>query len=522
MSWARADVTLHSPGLSRKLLAPLSTARFLISIIMQSWTTQLNSQKLPTCSGAFFSRLASSAACFLYLSCVVVGFNAFASQTLVCCILRSSRLDGTIYDKKWVTGEGGAFGGLAGDAKVYPQLATMNHTTDATIGHYIYWPKRYVNLQDSPVAYYVQQYHPADIVLNTDDTNVVNNVSNSINGMFDGTGQPTAPQRAAINSLSVSLDGDDTPVITATTFPFGRAQGNSVSTADSSGNPIISYPDSTGYVPGYEPIGPDGTYQPVYYDLNCTSGGYALRLSNLESVSGNNSLTYDTNTGFYSLHIPDYSTQLTAIRSDLQTIANKEFVIDNIRLELPPDFEVNVPAPEVTVNPQVTVNPTVTVTPDVTVNVNAPNQNEIKVAIDNSTVVNAIRHLNSEIDVDLHDLKNDLIEDYFYASDFNTSAMSMSNEEQSLVDIANGWNTQIPVISNACDIALGAAFGNIPTIPPSNDIPLTDINVLGFNVVIDWSPYREHFRWLRAFCLMLEVVWFLNSLWKIAIQAMAV
>lgn len=457
---------------------------------------------------------------FLYF--VGVGFNSYASVTLYCRVLRT-RPDNTMVDRKWATAENGGLGGLAGDVMVYPQLAPMSHATATGVSGHLYWPSRYGPQSNSPVVYNVQAGAP-NIVIPDDRTNQIDNIVNTIEHNF-----PTAANRCAINSISVSFDSEGTPVISATTYNLGyKVAGTGVSTSDASGNAIISYPDSTGFVPGYEPIGPDGSFVPVYYDPNQVSNGYALRLNSLESIAGNKTLSFDSDTGLYSFEVPDYSTQLQAIQLDLNKIANKELVIDNIRLELPPDFDINVPPPEVTVNPQVTVNPTVTVTPDVTVNVTAPSQNDITVAIDSSSIVNAINDASWENWTQLGDIETntgnlfDYIQPSDVVSDFDTSTLTLSQEEQGLINIVEGWNTQIPVISNACDFALNSIFGSIPTIPPADLSRIVDLNALGFRFVIDLSPYSSYFIFLRAFCLLLEVIWFINSIWRAAIQTLQV
>ena len=452
----------------------------------------------------------------MFLCFVGVGSNVLASKTIYCRALRDYR-DNTMYDRKWATAEGGGLGGHDGDCLLFPQLSPMRYTSNSPNYGFRYWPSRYSSESLSPIVYTVQAMTATSITVDNQHTNQIDNIINTLNSTFS-----TSAQRAAVNSISLSYLSDGTPVINTTTYDYGyKVAGKGVATSDSNGNPIIAYSDSTGYASGYEPIGSDGSFVPVFYDLNHISNGYALRLNSLENVSSS-SLTFDSITGQYSFDYPDYSPQLNLIQSDLHTLANKEFVVDNIRLELPSDFEVNIPPPQVTVNPEITVNPpSVTVTPEVTVNVTSPNQNDITVAIDNSDVVNSIKDLNSDLLESTIDF-TDLYQSSYSVDDFNTTVGQLTQEEQGIIDIVNGWNTQIPVISNACNVAFNAAFGSVPSIPPSNLVPISGINLFGFDVTIDLRPYQSMFVWFRAFVLMLEVVWFIDSMWRTCVNALKV
>lgn len=239
-------------------------------------------------------------------------------------------------------------------------------------------------------------------------------------------------------------------------------------------------------------------------------------------------MSYDSTTGLYSISVPDYSTAIAGIARDVEAIRNNPFLVDLSGVEIPPPVvtvnpEVTV-TPDVTVNPQVTVNPTVTVTPDVTVNVN-PNvelPSTLNVGLTDEGYQDVVDIIDeSQLSEYVRNLSNAFTTPST-VQDFDTSEHQYTQEEQSLLDVVNGWNTQIPVISNACNVAFNTAFGSIPSIPASNLVPISGINILGFNIVIDLRPYATMFAWFRAFVLMLEVVWFIDAMWRTCVNAFKV
>lgn len=439
----------------------------------------LNFKQSSIWAASLSSRLVLSAAFFLLAFFVVGGSEA---ATLYCRQLQSYRSDGTVYARRWVTLANGGNGGREGDYKVYPFLADCNYSSSG--GNFYYWPKSFSSSEASPILYTVKAVSSLNISNLPGDK--IDNVASAIGDRFFNF-----DESAAISAIGVTFDPESgDPIINVTTYSLGRKLGSGVVTMDHDGHRKVSYADSTGFVPGYIQ-NTDGSFRQVWYDIHST-GNYALMLDSLNNIS-TQSLQYDDSTGQYSFVQPDYGPQLSAINESIQRIS-----FDNITLEVPtPEVNVSVSPPAVTVNPEITVTPTVTVpAPEVTVNVDS----------DYSEIVNTL---------------DQLVEgEYssFVTNDF--SDISLSQEEQDLLNTATGWQTQIPLIGEAFDLGLNILVGKIPQMDKSYS--LLNLELWGYQVRCDLSEYRETIMLFRAFFLLCELVWFFWVLWHDIMNALKV
>lgn len=250
---------------------------------------------------------------------------------------------------------------------------------------------------------------------------------------------------------TVDIDGESVPVIQFDSKPVGTSTGTGgVYVYDKQGNVVQSFPDGTGYASGYQ-RNADGSYSPVYYQID---GDNITQTSSIPTTDYS-SLSYDSDTGSYSLDVPDYTRQLDTIISRLDNI-DLLVPAPNVDVNVSPDITVNppavnvtVPPPEITVNPpvvnvappEVTVNPTVTA-PDVTVNVNT----------DLSSVNSA-----------LSDIKDSLTSDNVSTSNV-PGDLSLESDEVALVNSLRDWETDIPLLGDAVDFGLNSLLGKIPRV----------------------------------------------------------
>ena len=345
----------------------------------------------------------------------------------------------------------------------------------------------------------------------------------ALESLNQGMAQLSDAELSAINGFvgqtQVDSSGNTNYVASFVYRSPGTVFNGGVVTYNEKGVPELRFPESDGYVHGYKPVGPN-QYEPTYYRIE---GNQSVELSQIESVNSS-SLSYDSTTGLYSFNAPDYSTQLASISRTLESIRDNQYSSDfPPEINVYPDVTVN---PEVTVRPEVTVNPSVTVNPDVTVNVTAPTQNDITVAIDNSDVINSIESISDEIAnyADSSDARVYQLVQALYVwpetDDVDLSSSSLSQEENQLLQVPQGWNTQFPLIGNAANVTFGAFLGNIPN-PPRVLRPL-DLTFLGFHLVIDFSPYSEFISWFRSFVLLAELIWFLDCVFRSVVRVMAI
>lgn len=276
-----------------------------------------------------------------------------------------------------------------------------------------------------------------------------------------------------------------------------------VSTFDSDGIPIVSYPDSSGYATGYKPL-PDGSYSPVYYTIDGTT---VTEISSIPT-SDYSSLDYNAETGLYTLDVPDYSAKLDTIISR----------IDNIDLRVPapvvtvnPEVNVTVPPPEVTVNPEVTVE-----LPDSISDSLTDIQASLDTVVSNTSITGSV------------------------SSAENFSDLEMSSEEQSLVNDLVSWETNIPLIGDAVDFGLTAIMGKIPSVgteyvwldytiggssagssgrrgPASLSNPLS-----GYRVLVSLSNYQDLLQATRGTLILFEALYFVVLIFKLIHKALLV
>ena len=456
-----------------------------------------------TFSGPFFS-LRAFKPVLLFSASFLCAWYSHASKTIYCHVLMSGRQDATIYNRVWKDWVNFGNSRRDADCECYPQLRSYNYTTQST--RYYYWPKYYASSSASPYYFTVQQASFLNITVDTDHQDLVPDILDKLNTLFSNS-----RHAAAVSGVSVGYNAETgEPYINYSVYNVGRVVGLSVSTLDSNGNRVMSYPDQTGYAPGYD-YGPDGQLHQVWYDLNSVSGNYATQLTTLNDVK-NTQLTYDPETQQYSFATPDYSSQLSAITEHLDAIRHRDYESD-LHIEVTaPDVTVNptvtVPAPEVTVNvpaPQVTVNPTVNVpAPEVTVNptvtVPAP---EVTVNVTNSGV-----------DV------SDKLEATGTLQDIDDSQPQTSQDEQAVLDVYTGWQTGVPGIAAQCDIGLDTLIGPIPQMGSTLDVGQFSFGP--YSITLSLSQYSSIIAWFRAACLACLLVLFGYSLWNIITQSLQV
>lgn len=411
-----------------------------------------------------------------------------------------------------------------GDLDLWPWLADYDSHYESSIQTIWYFPRGY-SFYGTGGKYPPYMFVPTG-TYSTQQTVPDDWGQEALDYLNQGFSQLTDVEQSAIQNFvgeTQVSDGHTNYIVNIVYRQPGTVLDQGVVVLNSEGVPEVRFPESDGYVHGYSAVGPN-QFEPAFYRIQ---GNSAIRLSSIESVSSS-ALSYDSTTGLYSISVPDYSTAIAGIARDVEAIRNNPFLVDLSGVEIPPPVvtvnpEVTV-TPDVTVNPQVTVNPTVTVTPDVTVNVN-PNvelPSTLNVGLTDEGYQDVVDIIDeSQLSEYVRNLSNAFTTPST-VQDFDTSEHQYTQEEQSLLDVVNGWNTQIPVISNACNVAFNTAFGSIPSIPASNLVPISGINILGFNIVIDLRPYATMFAWFRAFVLMLEVVWFIDAMWRTCVNAFKV
>lgn len=174
-------------------------------------------------------------------------------------------------DRRWVRSDQGPYGGLVGDAKVYPQLSGMKHVADTY--RFLYYPKGYSSSYDSPVLFGVYDVPSLGIVIPDGQEDKIPAILDSLDGM-----KPY--ERACINRAGVTFGDDGTPIVDLGTYDIGKVVGGGVVTRDPNGNIAMSYPDATGYVPGYEEDD-SGKLRPVWYNPEQqTVSGFAPSTAN--------------------------------------------------------------------------------------------------------------------------------------------------------------------------------------------------------------------------------------------------
>ena len=430
-----------------------------------------------------------------------------ASVILYCRRLRSARIDGTVYGYTWVTWENGGAGGYAGDVLAFPFLASYNHASGSATSGFQYWQKGY-STTSAPVLYTVDGVSSFNFT-------IPNGKEDTLPEVLDQLGQllPTGPRQSAVSGRpEISYDEDGNPSVSVPVYSFGKVIGTGVVTLDQDGYTVVSYPDSTGYVPGYfEREGPDGVpaYYPCWYDVSGQVDGFAPRF--LSPPATTTPLSYDPESGTYSFESPDYSAALSAIREELVAIRNTDYASD---------LHVSVSAPEVTVNPQITVNPSVVVpAPEVNVNPEVTFNPEVNVSVnpqvDLTPVVNLLQ-----------------VDDQLPA--FGTNNPPPTAEEQEVLDLLRDWDTQIPVIGGYFDLGLTAFLGQVPSLGQNFDAGSITISApfasarrntrAGGNLTIpfDFTPYAFILTPLRALMCMALVAWYFYAVWQTVTDSLKV
>ncbi len=452
-----------------------------------------NLHKYSTLGALLSSPLASLAAWASLVFFAASGSEA--SVVLICRILQSYRNDATIYDKRWVTYEDGGVGGRLGDIQVYPFLADLEAANNG-LSYWQYWPKGYTQ-KNAPYCYAVKGNSNLNVTVPDDKAEYIPQIVAAFDTYSDS-------ERACMNGIIIEYPSTDDGgiLLTPTFYKPGVVVGNAVSTYDEQGRHVLSYPGQTGFIDGYVPT-PEGTMRQVWYDTTgVSSGSQAVLLDSLNNTSSQD-LVYDSDTGLYSFNVPDYSAQLSAINESVRRIS-----FDGITVDIPPSQvtvnpEITVNPPAVTVNPEITVNPpAVTVNPEITVN---PPEVNVSVDTDLTDVNDGLSAVNDSLDA---------IAESFYTpaiqSDFSNEVLT--EEENALLDVVHGWETDIPVLGDAMDIGLNVLIGKIPQIDKKYELLNTEL--WGYQVKCDLNPYKDTILLFRAFFLLCELVWFFWVLWN--------
>lgn len=371
--------------------------------------------------------------------------------------------------------------------EMFPFLSGLSSYYVTSSGYTVYHQSKYTS-SNWPWAYsYVASYGNGPDVPDdwtaTDLDDIVNKPSS----------EKPLNQRAALTGfIAYSVDHGDGS-ITKSAEPIYRATGqyfgDTIVLNDNEGRPVLVKADSNGIASGY--INDGLELRPVFYDM---SGTTPVEISPSQTTQSE-ALTYNPDTGLYTFTPPDYSPQLQQINDSILSLQNQTITIDNIELDIPP--------PQVTVNPEITVNPpAVTVNPEITVN---PPEVNVSVDTDLSEVNDGLSAVNDSLDA---------IAESFYtpAIDSNFSNEVLTDEENALLNVVHGWETDIPVLGDAMDIGLNVLIGKIPQIDKKYELLNTEL--WGYQVKCDLNAYKDTIMLFRAFFLLCELVWFFWVLWN--------
>lgn len=375
----------------------------------------------------------------------------------------------------------------------FPELQNLDHR-GGSMGGTLYFPygTNPTSSSDpnfSPYYFYdIPTYHTISVpdIVTTADVAFIN----------QSYSQLSNSEKAAVTGLVVAQvsSGQDFSVVSYFTHASigSISSSGGVITYGSDGVPRESYPDSQGFANGYEQ-NPDGSYSPVYYQVQ---GNSVVKLSSLPT-SDYSSLTFED--GEYHLNVPDYSPQLDLIANKLDTLN-----FDNITVQVPP--------------PQVTVNSDINVpTPEVTVNV------------DSSDL--------SDIEQSLVEIGNTLVADD-HSLPLSTNDLSLSSEEQSLIDSLRDWETDIPLLGGAVDFGLNTLLGKIPNIGTEYvwmdytlggggskrniKAPQSNNHLDGYRIRIDLTPYQQTLLAIRGWLILLEALYFILLIYRNVREALKV
>lgn len=292
-------------------------------------------------------------------------------------------------------------------------------------------------------------------------------------------------------------NGDTTSKVVSmnTKTPGTVVQDGGVVTYDLNGVPEVSYSDGYGVISGNRLL-PDGSTTPIYYTV---VDGQSQEHTTYPITDFSNLQTDDQ--GNYTLSVPDYSGQLNQIITR----------IDNIDLHVPdinvnPEVNVTVPAPEVTVELPDTISDSLTSI-----------EGSLSTIVSNTSVTGSV------------------------SSAENFADLEMSSEEQSLVQDLVSWETNIPLIGEAVDFGLTAIMGKIPSV--GTEYVWLDYTIgggssagasgrrglasfsnplSGYRVLVSLANYQDLLQATRGTFILFEALYFVILIFKLIHKALLV